>query len=64
MNNADRGYATPEAVPEQANVYTPPGIRAQPRRVDPEVVAGKPVFVLYRPSRGIEVRDTDQVMGR
>jgi hypothetical protein len=32
--------------------------------VDPEVVAGKPVFVLYRPSRGIEVRDTDQVMGR
>lgn len=45
-----------------------PGVRAQPRRVDPEVVAGKPVFVLYRPSRGIEVReeprDTDQVMGR
>jgi hypothetical protein len=64
MNNADRGYTTPESVPGQANVYTPPGIRAQPRRVDPEVVAGKPVFVLYRPSRGIEVRDTDQVMGR
>ncbi|MEV5720152.1 magnesium transporter [Amycolatopsis mediterranei] len=45
-----------------------PGARAQPRRVDPEVVAGKPVFVLYRPSRGIEVReeprDTDHVMGR
>ncbi|MET8853523.1 magnesium transporter [Amycolatopsis sp. NPDC004625] len=45
-----------------------PGVRAQPRRVDPEVVAGKPVFVLYRPSRGIEVReeprDTDQVVGR
>ncbi|SEB32676.1 hypothetical protein SAMN04489727_0572 [Amycolatopsis tolypomycina] len=45
-----------------------PGVRAQPRRVDPEVVAGKPVFVLYRPSRGIEVReeprDTDQVLGR
>ncbi|MEU7785857.1 magnesium transporter [Amycolatopsis sp. NPDC049159] len=45
-----------------------PGVRAQPRRVDPEVVAGKPVFVLYRPSRGIEVReeprDTDHVMGR
>ncbi|WP_370946912.1 magnesium transporter [Amycolatopsis sp. cg5] len=40
----------------------------QPRRVDPEVVAGKPVFVLYRPSRGIEVRedvrDTDHLMGR
>ncbi|MEU4254504.1 magnesium transporter [Amycolatopsis sp. NPDC026612] len=45
-----------------------PGVRAQPRRVDPEVVAGKPVFVLYRPSRGIEVREepreSDQVMGR
>ncbi|WP_410607904.1 magnesium transporter [Amycolatopsis sp. lyj-109] len=50
--------------------YAPrtPGVRTQPRRVDPEVVAGKPVFVLYRPSRGIEVReeprDTDQAMGR
>ncbi|WP_328444693.1 magnesium transporter [Amycolatopsis sp. NBC_00438] len=55
------GYAAPEAP-------RTPGVRAQPRRVDPEVVAGKPVFVLYRPSRGIEVReeprDTDQVMGR
>ncbi|WP_372673138.1 magnesium transporter [Amycolatopsis kentuckyensis] len=53
---------TPQDVPRT------PGVRAQPRRVDPEVVAGKPVFVLYRPSRGIEVReeprDTDQVMGR
>ncbi|PRX44156.1 hypothetical protein B0I33_11233 [Prauserella shujinwangii] len=28
-----------------------------PRRVEPEMVAGKPVFVLYRPSRGLEVRD-------
>jgi hypothetical protein len=61
---------TPEA---DFNGYQPdapraPGMRAQPRRVDPEVVAGKPVFVLYRPSRGIEVReeprDTDQAMGR
>jgi hypothetical protein len=55
------GYAAQEAP-------RTPGVRAQPRRVDPEVVAGKPVFVLYRPSRGIEVReeprDTDQVMGR
>ncbi|MFF4593233.1 magnesium transporter [Amycolatopsis sp. NPDC001319] len=64
MSSSDRGYASPESIPEQAGVYTPPGIRAQPRRVDPEVVAGKPVFVLYRPSRGIEVRDTDQLMGR
>ncbi|UOZ10119.1 magnesium transporter [Amycolatopsis sp. WQ 127309] len=55
------GYTPPEAP-------RAPGVRATPRRVDPEVVAGKPVFVLYRPSRGIEVReeprDTDQVMGR
>jgi hypothetical protein len=28
-----------------------------PRRADLEVVAGKPVFVLYRPSRGLEVAD-------
>ncbi|ASR34384.1 hypothetical protein BAY61_04540 [Prauserella marina] len=38
----------------------------QPRKVEPELVAGKPVFVLYRPSRGLEVRDqvrdTDRVV--
>nr|WP_019819035.1 hypothetical protein [Saccharomonospora saliphila] len=38
----------------------------QPRRVEHEMVAGKPVFVLYRPSRGLEVRDqardTDSVV--
>ncbi|EHR49322.1 hypothetical protein SacmaDRAFT_1030 [Saccharomonospora marina XMU15] len=38
----------------------------QPRRVEPELVAGRPVFVLYRPSRGLEVRDesrdTDRVV--
>jgi hypothetical protein len=28
-----------------------------PRRADLEVVAGRPVFVLYRPSRGLEVAD-------
>ncbi|MFE0026754.1 magnesium transporter [Amycolatopsis sp. NPDC059021] len=58
-------YAAPEA---SMPVQPPPGVRAQPRRVDPEVVAGKPVFVLYRPSRGLEVReelrDTDHLMGR
>ncbi|MFI5612324.1 magnesium transporter [Amycolatopsis sp. NPDC051903] len=62
MRSSERDY--PESIPEQAGGYTPPGVRAQPRRVDPEVVAGKSVFVLYRPSRGIEVRDTDQAMGR
>jgi hypothetical protein len=30
---------------------------AGPRRAEPEMVAGRPVFVLYRPSRGLEVRD-------
>ncbi len=64
LRTPESGFSdyTPQDVPRT------PGVRAQPRRVDPEVVAGKPVFVLYRPSRGIEVReeprDTDQVMGR
>ncbi|TQJ04951.1 magnesium transporter [Amycolatopsis cihanbeyliensis] len=43
-----------------------PGQRGTPRRADSEMVAGKPVFVLYRPSRGLEVRedirDTDSVV--
>ncbi|WP_236795960.1 magnesium transporter [Amycolatopsis sp. GM8] len=38
----------------------------QPRRAERELVGGKPVHVIYRPSRGIEVReeprDTDQVV--
>lgn len=33
--------------------------RPRPRRAEQETVGGKPVFVLYRPSRGLEVRDTD-----
>jgi hypothetical protein len=62
---ADAGYLVPEY-----NVPSQPGRAAPrpPRRVDSEVVAGKPVFVLYRPSRGLEVRaemrDTDRVVGR
>ncbi|GAA4666052.1 magnesium transporter [Amycolatopsis dongchuanensis] len=35
---------------------------ARPRRVEPELVGGRPVHVLYRPSRGLEVRDTDQAV--
>lgn len=39
---------------------------AEPHRVEPELVEGKPVFVLYRPSQGLEVRnevrDTDRVV--
>ena len=30
-----------------------------PRRAETEMVAGRPVFVLYRPSRGLEVRDSN-----
>jgi hypothetical protein len=30
---------------------------ASPRPADVEVVAGRPVHVVYRPSRGLEVRD-------
>jgi hypothetical protein len=65
---SDAAYRVPDyVVPAQAGrggSFRP----QQPRRVDPEVVAGKPVFVLYRPSRGLEVsedvRDTDRVVGR
>jgi hypothetical protein len=42
--------------PADPGPFVPPP-RAQPRRVEQEVVAGKPVFVLYRPSRGLEVGD-------
>lgn len=48
QRTAEQPQVAPE-VPQQA--------RNAPRRVDAEVVAGKPVFVLYRPSRGLEVRE-------
>lgn len=68
MRSSEGDFATNYAASDSAPSQRVPGARAQPRRVDSEVVAGKPVFVLYRPSRGIEVRedprDTDQVMGR
>jgi len=48
-----------------AAAMSPPP-RPEPRRVDPEVINGKPVYVVYRPSRGLEVRqavrDTDAVV--
>ncbi len=54
---------TPPPVVQDA---APAGVAVpQPRRVEHELVAGKPVFVLYRPSRGLEVRDdrdTDRVV--
>ena len=36
----------------------------EPRRAETEMVAGRPVFVLYRPSRGLEVRDGTWVNNR
>ena len=35
----------------------PPVQRANPRPADVEMVAGRPVHVVYRPSRGLEVRE-------
>ncbi|MBP2473884.1 hypothetical protein JOF53_002756 [Crossiella equi] len=34
-----------------------------PRRADMEVVAGRPVWAVYRPSRGVELRDGDAGRG-
>ncbi|MEU6646560.1 magnesium transporter [Saccharomonospora sp. NPDC046836] len=67
------GGATAQPLFEQAGGRSsspppPPAVPTQqPRRVEPELVAGKPVFVVYRPSRGLEVRgddvrDTDRVV--
>ncbi|MCP2256058.1 hypothetical protein LY13_004841 [Prauserella aidingensis] len=47
--------ATPAPAPAPAPAPTAP----EPRRADSELVAGKPVYVLYRPSRGLEVRPED-----
>jgi len=44
---------------------SPPPVR-EPRRAEAEVINGRPVYVVYRPSRGLEVRqdvrDTDTVV--
>jgi hypothetical protein len=42
-------------VPSRSNGYQGPV--QEPRRAETEVVAGRPVHVIYRPSRGFEVRD-------
>ncbi|GAB2688797.1 hypothetical protein GCM10027271_60020 [Saccharopolyspora gloriosae] len=57
----DRREEEPVLVPslsEQAPMPAPAEATA-PRRADMEVVAGKPVYVVYRPSRGLEVADED-----
>ncbi|WP_020667946.1 hypothetical protein [Amycolatopsis nigrescens] len=57
-------YTAPPSSPGGPVGEQPPLPR--PRRVDSEVVAGKQVFVVYRPSRGLEVRedlrDTDRAV--
>ncbi|MEU7475842.1 hypothetical protein AB0A63_07650 [Lentzea sp. NPDC042327] len=42
-------------VPSRSNGYSAPV--QEPRRAETEVVAGRQVHVIYRPSRGFEVRD-------
>ncbi|KJK47125.1 hypothetical protein UK23_21310 [Lentzea aerocolonigenes] len=42
-------------VPSRSSSYSGPV--QEPRRAETEVVAGRPVHVIYRPSRGFEVRD-------
>ncbi|MCG8923809.1 hypothetical protein [Lentzea sp. CC55] len=42
-------------VPSRTGGYSAPV--QEPRRAETEVVAGRPVHVIYRPSRGFEVRD-------
>ncbi|SEQ04615.1 hypothetical protein [Lentzea albida] len=42
-------------VPSRSSAYAAPV--QEPRRAETEVVAGRPVHVIYRPSRGFEVRD-------
>ncbi|CAM3171068.1 magnesium transporter [Saccharomonospora xinjiangensis] len=62
---ADHVMAAPSTSPGVPNSPAAAAV-PQPRRVEHELVAGKPVFVLYRPSRGLEVRDdgrdTDRVV--
>lgn len=54
----DRGWDRTSdlfVVPSQGS--RPAGVGSGPRRAETEMVAGRPVYVLYRPSRGLEVRD-------
>jgi hypothetical protein len=54
----DRGWDRGEdsfVVPSQV---TRANRQQGPRRAETEMVAGRPVFVLYRPSRGLEVHDS------
>ncbi|MEU0464129.1 magnesium transporter [Amycolatopsis sp. NPDC006131] len=67
----DRGWDEPDPVVVPSRISRPgmsatPAQRPEPRRAGRELVGGKPVHVLYRPSRGLEVRDdsrdTDRIV--
>ncbi|WAL64798.1 magnesium transporter [Amycolatopsis cynarae] len=67
----DGDLGDPVVVPSRLNAagadrFAVPVAAPQPRRAERELVGGKPVYVVYRPSRGIEVRedlrDTDRVV--
>jgi hypothetical protein len=42
---------------DAAPIAAPRAAQQQPRAADVEMVAGRPVHVVYRPSRGLEVRE-------
>lgn len=67
----DRGWDEPDPVVVPSRISRPgaaatPAQRPEPRRAGHELVGGRPVHVLYRPSRGLEVRedsrDTDRIV--
>ncbi|WP_273937755.1 hypothetical protein [Kutzneria chonburiensis] len=37
--------------------------QVEPRRAEVEVIAGRPVHMIYRPSRGLEVAESDGPAG-
>ncbi|HWE90664.1 MAG TPA: hypothetical protein VG317_14475 [Pseudonocardiaceae bacterium] len=55
----DRGWdRTNDLFVVPSQVSRPESVGAGPRRAEAEMVSGRPVYVLYRPSRGLEVRDS------
>jgi hypothetical protein len=60
---SDRGWDRGEdamVVPSRVSTPVEPVGSGTPRAADAEMVAGRPVYVVYRPSRGLEVRDSSQ----
>ncbi|WP_436494094.1 magnesium transporter [Actinokineospora sp. HUAS TT18] len=64
---ADRGWDRGEdavVIPSRVSTefHTPEPVAASPRVADVEMVAGRPVHVVYRPSRGLEVAEPPRRM--